>query len=222
MEGLTAVFGMRTGVPLPLKHQHKEFKFNAFNMRTGGSYFHKWGGKWKFIYIYPPNAVKANLFTEPVHLLDILFRHPPYKISQKVLRQSPGLSHPHSSKHQLQNFNILFSNFFDNLDILKRCRPRRKTCRDGDSKNNTEKLIGRSGRIWTDDPRAPNPARYQSAPHSDLFDGADGWDRTSDRWIFNPLLYPWATSASIETEFMKQAACSPYLLLRLSGEISTL
>ena len=25
MEGLTAVFGMRTGVPLPLKHQHTTF-----------------------------------------------------------------------------------------------------------------------------------------------------------------------------------------------------
>ncbi len=31
MEGLTAVFGMRTGGPLPLKHQHTTLNYLIFN-----------------------------------------------------------------------------------------------------------------------------------------------------------------------------------------------
>ncbi len=35
MEALTAVFGMRTGVPLPLKHQHTIFiSFKWFGLRA--------------------------------------------------------------------------------------------------------------------------------------------------------------------------------------------
>ena len=86
MEGLTSVFGMRTGVPPPLKHQHKEFKFNAFKMRTGGSY-------------------------RTCTPFGYLFRLSPIKLSQKVLRRATGTTHPLSSKHQLQNFNIIFSIF---------------------------------------------------------------------------------------------------------------
>ncbi len=71
MEGLTAVFGMRTGVPPPLKHQLQNFNIlfsNFIFTRTGGSYFHKRRSKWKFIYIYLQSAVKENLFTEPVQV----------------------------------------------------------------------------------------------------------------------------------------------------------